>query len=66
MHGVLISGPLLAQAIPNLVYENYAEKGEKRAGTTKSGSQVWALKHFSPILKKPGVQSPEIGRFRAF
>jgi hypothetical protein len=49
MHGVLISGPLLAQAIPNLVYENYAEKGEKRAGTTKSGSQVWALKHFSPI-----------------
>jgi hypothetical protein len=42
-NNVRISGPLLAKEIPNLVYENYTAKGEKHAGTKKSGSRIWTL-----------------------
>ena len=40
-NNVEISAKLLADVIPNLVYENYALKKEKHAGTSKTGSQVW-------------------------
>ena len=44
-NNVEISAKLLAEAIPNLVYENCALNQEKHAGAIRTGNQVWKLQY---------------------